>query len=53
MKNVAKKAYTNVSDLAHYLVVRVIPFREDHKIIGNILLFAINQLIQFEKMSLV
>ncbi|MFI4846991.1 MAG: argininosuccinate lyase [Candidatus Makana argininalis] len=48
----AKKGYSNATELADYLVSKGISFRKSHKIVGQIVLEAINKKIPLECLSI-
>ncbi|MGP4060871.1 argininosuccinate lyase [Halobacillus sp. H74] len=41
MKNAVKEDYSNATDIADYLTVKGLPFREAHEVIGKVVLYAI------------
>ncbi|SFK23603.1 argininosuccinate lyase [Halobacillus dabanensis] len=43
MKNAVKEDYSNATDIADYLAVKGMPFREAHEVIGKIVLYSIQQ----------
>ncbi|ASF38525.1 argininosuccinate lyase [Halobacillus halophilus] len=43
MKQAVKEDYSNATDIADYLAVKGLPFRQAHEIIGKIVLYAIDQ----------
>ncbi|MGP4067363.1 argininosuccinate lyase [Halobacillus sp. B29] len=43
MKQAVKEDYSNATDIADYLAVKGLPFRQAHEIIGEIVLYAIDQ----------
>ncbi|WP_226585075.1 argininosuccinate lyase [Halobacillus litoralis] len=43
MKKAVKEDYSNATDIADYLAVKGLPFREAHEVIGKIVLYAIGQ----------
>ena len=52
MSRAAKKGYLTATDLAYYLVGRGIPFREAHKIVGEIVAYCEDSNMQLEYLSL-
>ena len=52
MMNAAKGGFTNATDLADYLVKKGIPFRDAHKITGEIVFECINRKISLEEMEI-
>lgn len=52
MEASAKNGYTNATDAADYLVNRGVPFRDAHGIVGQIVLYCINQKIAIDDMPL-
>lgn len=52
MAKSAMKGFTNATDAADYLVVKGIPFRDAHSIIGRIVLYCIENEKSIEEMSL-
>jgi argininosuccinate lyase len=52
MGRAAKKGYLTATDLAYYLVRRGIPFREAHKIVGEIVAYCEDSNMQLEYLSL-
>ena len=52
MAKSAMKGFTNATDAADYLVVKGIPFRDAHSIIGRIVLYCIDNEKSIEEMSL-
>ena len=43
MKQAVKEDYSNATDIADYLAVKGLPFRQAHEVIGKIVLYAIDQ----------
>ncbi|MCA1010046.1 argininosuccinate lyase [Halobacillus halophilus] len=43
MKKAVKEDYSNATDIADYLTVKGLPFRQAHEVIGKIVLYAIDQ----------
>jgi len=43
MKQAVKEDYSNATDIADYLAVKGLPFRQAHEVIGRIVLYAIDQ----------
>lgn len=52
MMEASKEGFTNATDLADYLVKKGVPFRDAHKITGEIVLECIDKNIHLEDMSL-
>ena len=52
MRKSASGGFTNATDAADYLVVKGVPFRDAHTIIGKIVLYCIDKGISIEDMSL-
>ncbi|MGO3018743.1 MAG: argininosuccinate lyase [Anaerococcus sp.] len=52
MMDASKEGFTNATDLADYLVKKGVPFRDAHKITGEIVLECIDKNIHLEDMSL-
>lgn len=52
MAKSAMKGFTNATDAADYLVIKGIPFRDAHSIIGRIVLYCIENEKSIEEMSL-
>lgn len=52
MREAAQKGYANATELADYLVSKQIPFREAHHIVGEIVVYAIEQKKALEDLSL-
>ena len=52
MEKAAKKGYLTATDLAFYLVGRGVPFREAHKIVGQIVAYCEDSNMQLEYLSL-
>ena len=52
MYQVALSGYATATDLAEYLVRKNVPFRDAHKIVGNVVNFAINQQQQLSDLAL-
>lgn len=52
MKNGAKKGFTNATDAADYLVKNGVPFRDSHKIIGEMVAYAISEDISLDEIPL-
>lgn len=52
MKASAKKGFTNATDVADYLVGKGIPFRDAHGIVGQLVLYCIDQNIALDDVSL-
>ena len=52
MEESAKKGFTNATDAADYLVNKGIPFRDAHSIIGQLVLYCIDQNKSIEELSL-
>ena len=48
----AKNGFTNATDAADYLVVRGVPFRDAHGIIGRLVLYCINKNCALDDLSL-
>ncbi len=48
----AGKGFTTATDMADYLVEKGLPFRETHKIVGEIVKYCINKNKRFEDLSL-
>ena len=52
MANSAKNGFTNATDAADYLVNHGVPFRDAHSIIGQLVLFCIEQNLSLDTMTL-
>ena len=52
MENGAKKGFTNATDAADYLVKCGIPFRDAHKVIGEMVAYSIENNISLEEIEL-
>ena len=52
MEKSAKHGFTNATDAADYLVNKGVPFRDDHGIIGQLVLYAISQNKDLDELSL-
>lgn len=52
MAGSAKHGFTNATDAADYLVVKGVPFRDAHGIIGQLVLYCIDKSISLEDMTL-
>ena len=52
MEKSASRGFTNATDLADYLVMRGIPFRDAHKYVGEAVLFCIDHDKAIEEMSM-
>ena len=52
MKKSAARGFTNATDAADYLVVRGVPFRDAHGIIGRVVLYCIEEGRSIEELSL-
>ena len=52
MKDSAMKGFTNATDAADYLVVKGIPFRDAHTLIGQMVLFCIEHNKAIDEMTL-
>lgn len=52
MADSAKNGFTNATDAADYLVNRGVPFRDAHGIVGQLVLFCLEQGISLDEMSL-
>ncbi|MCF0130755.1 MAG: argininosuccinate lyase [Pseudobutyrivibrio sp.] len=52
MEESAKKGFTNATDAADYLVMKGVPFRDAHSIIGRIVLYCIDKNIAIDDMTL-
>ena len=52
MANSAKNGFTNATDAADYLVNHGVPFRDAHSIIGQLVLFCIEQDLSLDTMTL-
>jgi len=52
MKKSAKKGYLTATDLAYYLVGRGVPFREAHRIVGEIVAYCEDSNMQLDYLSL-
>ncbi|MFV1951253.1 MAG: argininosuccinate lyase [Nitrospinota bacterium] len=52
MSNAASKGFTTATDMSDYLVKKGLPFRETHKIVGEIVKYCINKNKRFEDLSL-
>lgn len=50
--NAASKGFATATDMADYLVKKGLPFRETHKIVGEIVKYCINKNKRFEDLSL-
>jgi argininosuccinate lyase len=46
------KGYLNATDLAEYLVIKKIPFREAHNIVGKIVKYCMNKEKKLEELTL-
>ena len=51
MENGAKGGYTNATDAADYLVKKGMPFREAHRVIGEIVSYAIENKLSLEEIK--
>ncbi|NKF51975.1 argininosuccinate lyase [Shewanella sp. WXL01] len=47
----AQQGYANATELADYLVAKGMPFREAHHVVGEVVVFAINQQKAIEQLS--
>ncbi|MFH1826731.1 MAG: argininosuccinate lyase [bacterium] len=52
MKNDAKKGFLTATDLAYYLVKRGVPFRDAHRIVGELVSYCEDSNMQLEYLSL-
>jgi argininosuccinate lyase len=52
MEDSARHGFTNATDLADYLVVKGVPFRDAHGIVGQVVLACIERNIAIDDMSL-
>jgi len=52
MEKAAKKGFLTATDLAYYLVQRGVPFREAHKIVGEIVAYCEDSNMELEYLSL-
>lgn len=52
MNSAAKKGFTNATDLADYLVKKGVPFRDSHRIIGEMVIYCIQNDVELENLSL-
>ncbi len=52
MSNAASKGFTTATDMSDYLVKKGLPFRETHKIVGEIVKYCINKNKRFEDLGL-
>ena len=52
MKNGALKGFTNATDAADYLVKSGIPFRDAHKIIGEMVAYSLDNNISLEEIDI-
>ncbi|MCF0128545.1 MAG: argininosuccinate lyase [Pseudobutyrivibrio sp.] len=52
MEESAKKGFTNATDAADYLVMKGVPFRDAHSIIGKTVLYCIDKNISIDDMTL-
>ena len=52
MEKSAKHGFTNATDAADYLVLKGVPFRDAHGIIGQIVLYCIEKNMAIDDMSL-
>lgn len=52
MENSARNGFTNATDAADYLVNRGVPFRDAHKIVGQVVLYCLERGIALDHMSL-
>ena len=52
MEDSAMKGFTNATDAADYLVVKGVPFRDAHGIIGRLVLYCIEQNKSIEECSM-
>jgi argininosuccinate lyase len=52
MEASAKNGFTNATDAADYLVIKGIPFRDAHGIVGQLVLYCIEKNISLDDMSL-
>lgn len=52
MANSAKNGFTNATDAADYLVNHGVPFRDAHSIVGQLVLFCIEQKLSLDTMTL-
>ena len=52
MEDSAKNGFTNATDAADYLVNHVVPFRDAHGIVGQLVLYCIDKNIALDDMSL-
>ena len=53
MEDSAKNGFTNATDAADYLVNRGVPFRDAHRIVGELVLYCLEKEIALDDMSLV
>ena len=53
MENSAKGGYTNATDAADYLVKKGMPFREAHRVIGEMVSYAIENGLALEEIELI
>jgi len=51
MRNAASKGFTNATDAADYLVKKGIPFRDAHKIIGEMVAYCIGENISLDEIK--
>ena len=52
MEDSARHGFTNATDLADYLVVKGVPFRDAHGIVGQVVLSCIDQGVAIDDLSL-
>ncbi len=52
MKKRAREGFTNATDLADYLVRKGVPFREAHRMVGELVAYSINRGVTLEELSL-
>ena len=43
MRKACEKGYLNATDIADYLVLKGMPFREAHKVVGSLVAYALNK----------
>lgn len=52
MEKRAKESFTNATDLADYLVKKGVPFRDAHRMVGELVVYALNKGRSLEGLSL-
>ena len=52
MENGAKKGFTNATDAADYLVKKGMPFRDAHKVIGQMVAYALSENISLDEIPM-